>query len=42
MSVQYNVMDIPVPKPAFELTPEVRQVDSSDGCMRREIHVCTS
>ena len=39
-SARYNVLDIPLPVPAFELTSQVVRVDSSDGCARRQLNVC--
>ena len=39
-SVDYNVMTQTPAQPSFEVTSQVRAVDSSDGCSRREINVC--
>ena len=39
-SVEYNVVTQAPVQPSFELTSQVRTVDSSEGCARREINVC--
>ena len=40
-SVDYNVIMHAPAQPSFEVTSQVRTVDSSEGCSRREINVCT-